>query len=42
MSGKVEGNISWYMETVLLDLTARGLIVKTGVKPVKLKLIKQG
>jgi hypothetical protein len=42
MSVKVDGNISWYMETVLLDLMARGFIVKTGVKPVKLKLIKQG
>lgn len=37
LSGKLEGNTSWYMETVLLDLMAHGIIQKTGDKPVRLR-----
>jgi hypothetical protein len=40
LSGKLEGNASWYMETVLLDLMARGLIARISEKPVKLRIIK--
>jgi len=37
LSGKLEGNASWYMETVLLDLMARGVIEKISDKPVRLR-----
>jgi len=37
LSGKLEGNASWYMETILLDLVARGVIVRISDKPVRLK-----
>lgn len=37
LSGKLEGNASWYMETVLLDLMARGIIERVSDKPVRLK-----
>ena len=37
LSGKLAGNASWYMETVLLDLMARGIIEKISDKPVRLK-----
>lgn len=37
LSGKLEGNAGWYMETVLLDLIARGVIRKIEGKPVKLQ-----
>jgi hypothetical protein len=40
LSGKLEGNASWYMETVLLDMMARGNIQKISDKPVRLKVIK--
>ncbi len=40
LKGKLEGSSSWYMETVLLDLMARGFIQKTGEKPVRLRMIK--
>jgi len=39
LNGKFEGNAGWYMETVLLDLMARGTIKKTGDKPVRLGMI---
>jgi hypothetical protein len=39
LSSKLEGNTSWYMETVLLDLMAHGFIQKTGDKPVRLRRI---
>jgi hypothetical protein len=42
LSGKLEGNASWYMETVLLDLIAKGSIQKITAKPVKLKITKTG
>lgn len=38
LSGKLEGNISWYTETVLLDLMARGIIKRISEKPVKLQI----
>lgn len=41
LSGILEGNASWYMETVLLDMMARGIIQKVSDKPVKLKIQKQ-
>ncbi len=39
LAGKFEGNISWYMETVLLDLIARGLIRRISEKPVRLGVV---
>ena len=33
LNGKFEGNISWYGETVKLDLEARRAIVRTASKP---------
>jgi len=38
LTGKFEGNIGWYTETVKLDLEARGLIIRTSDKPQKYKL----
>jgi hypothetical protein len=35
---KFSGNISWYGETVKLDLEARGLIERTSAKPQKYRL----
>lgn len=40
LNDKLEGNISWYMETVLLDLIARAIIQKISDKPVRLQVIK--
>jgi hypothetical protein len=40
LSGKLDGNISWHMETVLLDLMARGVVEKVSDKPVRLRVIK--
>ena len=39
LSGILDGSIPWLMETVKLDLLARGIIQKSAGKPVKLKLI---
>jgi hypothetical protein len=39
LKGKIEGNISWYMETVLLDLIARGRVKKISEKPVILSIV---
>jgi hypothetical protein len=39
LSGILDGNASWYMETVLLDLMARGQIRKIGDKPVRLRIL---
>jgi hypothetical protein len=39
LSGKLKGNASWYMETVLLDLIARGVIEKISDKPVRMRFI---
>lgn len=33
LTGKFTGNISWYTETVKLDLEARKVIVRTSAKP---------
>ena len=33
LKGKFDGNISWYGETVKLDLEARKIIERTGSKP---------
>ncbi len=37
LSGKFEGNAGWYMETVLLDMMAKGVVQKIADKPVSLK-----
>lgn len=37
LHGKFEGNAGWYMETVLLDLMARGIVQKIADKPVRLR-----
>jgi hypothetical protein len=41
LNGRFEGNAGWYMETVLLDLMARGTIKKTGDKPVRLGMVSK-
>jgi predicted transglutaminase-like protease len=38
LSHKFEGNVSWYAETVKLDLEARNIIERTQSKPVKYRL----
>ena len=38
LKGKFSGNISWYGETVKLDLEARRLIERTSRKPQKYRL----
>ena len=38
LDGKFEGNISWYGETVKLDLEARKIIERTGSKPQRYKV----
>ena len=38
LKGKFSGNISWYGETVKLDLEARKLIERTDSKPQKYRL----
>lgn len=38
LKGKFSGNISWYTETVKLDLEARILIERTSSKPQKYRL----
>jgi hypothetical protein len=40
LKGKFSGNISWYGETVKLDLEARGLVERTDTKPQKYRLKK--
>ena len=40
LKGKFEGNISWYGETVKLDLEAREIIKRTSTKPQKYHLNK--
>jgi len=39
LKGKFSGNISWYAETVKLDLEARKIIERTSSKPQKYRLI---
>ena len=38
LKGKFSGNVSWYGETVKLDLEARKLIERTASKPQKYRL----
>jgi Family of unknown function (DUF6958) len=38
LKGKFEGNISWYGETVKLDLEARKVIERTASKPQKYRV----
>ncbi len=38
LKGKFSGNISWYGETVKLDLEARKLVQRTSGKPPKYRL----
>ncbi len=38
LKGKFSGNISWYAETVKLDLEARKIIERTSAKPQKYRL----
>jgi hypothetical protein len=38
LSGKFSGNISWYGETVKLDLEARNIVERTSSKPEKYRL----
>ena len=38
LNGKFSGNISWYGETVKLDLEARKTIERTAAKPPKYRL----
>jgi hypothetical protein len=38
LKGKFSGNISWYGETVKLDLEARKIIERTAAKPQKYRL----
>ena len=39
LKGKFDGDISWYAETVKLDLEARKVIERIGSKPQKYRLI---
>jgi hypothetical protein len=38
LKGKFSGNISWYAETVKLDLEARKIVQRTSAKPQKYRL----
>ena len=38
LKGKFDGNISWYAETVKLDLEARKIIERTASKPQKYRM----
>ena len=38
LKGKFSGNISWYAETVKLDLEARKTVARTSSKPQKYRL----
>ncbi len=38
LGGKFSGNISWYAETVKLDLEARKIVQRTSSKPPKYRL----
>lgn len=40
LKSKFSGNISWYSETVKLDLEARKIIERTASKPQKYRLIQ--
>lgn len=38
LAGKFDGNVSWFGETVKLDLEARGTIERTDAKPARYRL----
>jgi hypothetical protein len=40
LKGKVSGNISWYGETVKLDLEARKIIERSNSRPQKYRVLK--
>jgi hypothetical protein len=40
LSGEFAGNVSWYGETLKLDLEARGLVERTAAKPQRYRLRK--
>jgi hypothetical protein len=40
LKGKISGNISWYGETVKLDLEARKIIERTNSRPQKYRVLK--
>lgn len=40
LKGKFSGNVSWYGETVKLDLEAKKIIERTGSKPQKYRVLK--
>jgi hypothetical protein len=40
LKGKVEGSISWYGETVKLDLEAKKIIARTNSKPQRYRILK--
>ena len=39
LEGSFDGSIGWYMETVKLDLEARGLIARDDAKPQRYRLL---
>jgi hypothetical protein len=39
LKGKFSGNVSWYGETVKLDLEARKIIERTGSRPQKYRVL---
>jgi hypothetical protein len=39
LKGMLDGSIPWLMETIKLDMLARGIIEKTSNNPVKLRII---
>ena len=41
LTGKFDGNVNWYGETVKLDLEARKIIQRTDSKPQKYRALKQ-
>lgn len=41
LKGKFDGNISWYAETVKLDLEARQIIERTAEKPARYRIADQ-
>jgi hypothetical protein len=40
LEGKFEGSIGWYVETVKLDLEARGMVRREGRSPQVVRLVK--
>ena len=40
LTGHMDGSIPWLMETVKLDMLARGIIAKTGSNPEMLRIVK--